>query len=68
LQAGLRIKLLLTINRHGINQIRTESIQILGDKLSNEYPKKFDFCLIDFPELNEENLIFQLENLISGNL
>lgn len=63
-EADLKIKLLLTINTPGINAIRRQTIPILGEKLKKEYPQMFDFCFIDFNELNEENLIFQLENLV----
>jgi ribosomal protein S17E len=63
LEAGLKIKLLLTINKGRINAIRTETIKILGDELTEKYPSKFNFCFIEYNALNEETLISELENL-----
>ncbi|CAN5702674.1 hypothetical protein BH20ACI4_BH20ACI4_10710 [soil metagenome] len=66
LVTGLRIKLLLTINKEGINAIRTETIQILGNELTEKYPSEFDFCFIEFNDLNEETLISKLEILTTN--
>jgi hypothetical protein len=67
LEEALKINLLLTINRENINTIRTETIQILGDELKAKCPLKFDFCFINYNDLNEETLIAHLQRMIINN-
>lgn len=60
---NIRIKLLLTINNERTNEIRTQTIQILGELLNQQYPNSFDFHFLDYGELTEENLLAELEKI-----
>ena len=67
---ALKINLLLTINNQRIEKdykIRTESIQILGDELKRQYPLMFNFCFINYSNLNEEKLIKELHRITNQN-
>ncbi len=66
LKENIKIKLLLTINNQEVEAeyaIRTESIQILGKKLNQEYPNNFDFHFLNYSELTEENLLAKLAEM-----
>lgn len=65
LNEKVKIKLLLTINNVAINEIRTQSIQILGNILNQNYPKVFEFHYLTYNELSEENLKNKLDVMTS---
>lgn len=58
-----KIELLITINNQKINQIRTESVQILGEELNKQYPNDFVFHFLNYGELTEQNLLAKLEEM-----
>ncbi len=66
---NIKIKLLLTINKEklGKDGIRTQSIKILGNILSQLYQDKFDFHFLNYDELTEENLLAELETMTATN-
>jgi hypothetical protein len=65
LNENVKIKLLLTINNEtvGNNEIRVQSIKILGNILNQQYPNNFDFHFLNYNELTEENLLAELEKM-----
>jgi hypothetical protein len=64
---NIKIKLLLTINSPGINEIRIQSIPILGNILSQQNPNNFDFHFLNYSQLTEENLLVELEKMTATN-
>lgn len=67
LNENRKIELLITINNVRTIEIRTQSVQILGELLNQQYPNNFDFHFLTYDELTEENLLGKLEKMITIN-
>lgn len=62
------IKLLLIITNPSLNEIRYDSIVLLGQELSKRYPDKFYFVCLDYQDLQPENINQKLSTLIKLKL
>ena len=67
LKENIRIQFLITVNNANLNNIRSESIQILGEGLNQQYPNNFDFHFLNYAELTEENILAELNKMTSVN-
>ncbi len=67
LNEKVKIRLLLTINTAGINEIRIQSIPILGNLLNQLFPNNFDFHFLNYSQLTEKNLLVELEKMTTAN-
>ncbi|MBL1410108.1 hypothetical protein [Sphingobacterium faecale] len=68
LNENIKISLLLTINNCKVEsdyKIRTESILELGELLKQLYPDHFDFSLLSYSDLDNDNINISLDLLMA---
>jgi hypothetical protein len=64
LNENKKIKLLITINNNRPNEIRNDSVEILGNLLNHLYPNNFEFQFLNNIELTEENLLEKIGKML----